>query len=86
MSTGNVVLHHRLAEYGITFRFAVGIDKYLIHLRRESLQHVRDHRLAEEIHQSLVDAAHATALAACQYDACNAHVVELSLLAARTAL
>ena len=47
----------------------VGVDQHVADLRREALEHVRDHRLAVELDQSLVDAAHPPALAAGEHDA-----------------
>ena len=59
---------HAVPERGVVVDVLVGVDQHLVDLRREALEHVRDHRPAVERDQPLVDAAHAPALSAGEHD------------------
>src|SRR6185312_15566459 len=65
----DLVGDHALAVAGVRLGVAVRVDQQLLHLGSEALDHVRHHRLAAEGLQSLVDTAHAAALAAGEHDA-----------------
>ena len=66
---GNDVGDDRIAERRIAIAILVRVDDERIHLRRESLDDVRDQRTAAERDESLVDAAHPSSLAAGEHDA-----------------
>src|SRR5690242_8901991 len=51
------VAHHAMPEGAIALEVLVGIDDQLVNLRRETREHVLDHRLAVQELQALVDAA-----------------------------
>jgi hypothetical protein len=51
--------HHRVAERRVAIEILIGVDDERSHLRRESLEDVRDHRPPVQRNQSLVDATHA---------------------------
>ena len=61
--------NHRIAERRIAFRILVRVDQHRSYLGRKPREHVRNHRLAVQFDQPLVDAAHAPAHAAGQDDA-----------------
>ncbi len=65
----DLVGDHAVPVAGVRLGVAVGVDQQLVHLRGEALDHVRHHGLAAERLQSLVDAAHAAALAAGEHEA-----------------
>src|SRR5438046_1176460 len=57
------------AENPVVRYVSVRIDEQLVDLRRQSLDHMLHHRPAAKGLQALVDATHAAALPARQYDA-----------------
>ena len=53
------VWNHRMAEGGIAIEIPVRVDQYRTDLWSQCVQHVLDHRPAEEFHEPLVLTAHA---------------------------
>ena len=58
-----------MAEPGIAWQVLVGADEHAAHLRRKPVEDPLHQRAPVKFLQALVDAAHATAGAAGQYDA-----------------
>ena len=61
--------HHRITHRAVALRILVGVDQHVADLRGEAREHVRDHRLAVQLDQPLVDSAHPAPQAAGQDDA-----------------
>ena len=64
--TVDQIADHRMSERFVFRDVPVGVDQDLGDLRREAVDDVTDHRLSTQQDESLVDAAHAAALAARQ--------------------
>lgn len=60
------VTDYRMAEAGILFQVAVGVDHHLVHLRLNALQHMGDQGSAVQINQALVLSTHASCHTACE--------------------